>query len=403
MSTPLLDRFHFLARDEQHTKTPVRAEAPSVKAVQGVATLRLYDPLDSWGGPFGLSAKEFVTVLDELPDDTGEIRLLINSPGGEVFQGIAILNALRAHPAHVTAVVEGLAASAASFIAAGVDELLLMPNSEIFVHDAFGLCVGDATDMQKMAEDLAHMSDNIASVYAAKAGGIAEDWRAVMLAETWYSADEAVSVGLADRVLTTSGDGDRGAAKDRFDLSIFNHAGRSHAPAPKPPAASADGSTSTEGGTAVAFSDASVTDMRRKLGVAEDADEAIILAALDEALEERTEPVNTKVPEGHVTVSKAEWDETRGDAQRGAAAAKKLHETEREAALDQHRDRYLPANRQAWRDEYDRNPKATVEALEKRPVVIPLDELGHEVDQDGSQGQSLDDVRSQPAYQNWSM
>ncbi|MGI8682064.1 MAG: head maturation protease, ClpP-related [Mycobacteriales bacterium] len=400
MSTPLFDRFHFLARDGQHAKTPIRAEVPSVKTDQGVATLRLYDPLDSYGGPFGLSAKEFVGALDELPDNTTEIRLLINSPGGEVFQGIAILNALRAHPAHVVAVVEGIAASAASFIAAGADELLMMPNAEIFVHDALGLCVGDATDMQKMAEDLAHVSGNIASVYAARAGGTTESWRAVMLAETWYSADEAVSAGLADRVLTTSG-GDQNATKDRFDLSIFNHVGRSKAPAPILPSASAVGSTPTqERSPAVAFSDEGTTTMRQKLGIAEDADEATILAALAEALDERTDPpaASPDVPEGHVVIPQAALADLQTNAAAGAQAAETLRVQNRESFLDANRTKFAPANRAAWAKEFDRDPVNTAKHFEAAPEIMPVGELGFDAEPTDSE-----DVTESAAYKNWSM
>jgi ATP-dependent protease ClpP protease subunit len=73
--------------------------------------MRLYDIIDAFGGPWGVSAKEFTQVLDSIPDDVNEIQLRINSPGGDVFDGIAILNALRAHDARVVACRRGLAAS----------------------------------------------------------------------------------------------------------------------------------------------------------------------------------------------------------------------------------------------------------------------------------------------------
>lgn len=211
-----------------------RAEVPSADVDGTTATIRLYDPVDSWGEWWGVSAKEFASVIDELPDEVDEIRLLINSPGGDVFDGIAILNALRAHDARVVAVVEGLAASAASFIAAGADELVMMRNSELMVHDAWGLCVGNAADMLWMAEQLGRVSDNIASIYAEKAGGTVESWRAIMETETWYSAEEAVEAGLADRVEKKAKADD---AKAQFDLSIFTYAGRENAPGPIAPEA----------------------------------------------------------------------------------------------------------------------------------------------------------------------
>lgn len=211
-----------------------RASVLEPDVADGVATIRLYDPIDSWGGEWGVSAKEFVRSLDALPADTGEIRLHINSPGGEVYEGITMLNALRNHKARVVAVVDGLAASAASFIATGADEVVMARNSQLMIHDAWGLCVGNAADMRDVAGRLDKISDNIASVYAAKAGGSVEDWRAAMLAETWYSDAEAVDAGLADRVEEPAAPEEQ--AKNAFDLSVFTYAGREQAPAPTIPA-----------------------------------------------------------------------------------------------------------------------------------------------------------------------
>lgn len=212
-------------------RPPLRAEAPSGKdAGDGVVTLRLYAPIDSWGGIWGVSAAEFAATLDDITAE--RIELHVNSPGGEVFEGIAILNALRQHPARVSAVVDGLAASAASFIAVGADELTMGHNSELMIHDAWGLCVGNAADMRDLAGRLDQLSDNIADIYARKAGGSTREWRDAMVAESWYSAEESVTAGLADRV---ADDGDA-EPSNRFDLSGFAHAGRSDAPPPPDPA-----------------------------------------------------------------------------------------------------------------------------------------------------------------------
>jgi ATP-dependent Clp endopeptidase proteolytic subunit ClpP len=206
-------------------------EAPNIDVQGSVATLRIYDAIDSWGEMFGVSAKEFANALDELPEEVEEIRLHINSPGGDSFDGIAILNALRAHPAKVVAIVDGIAASAASFIAAGADEMVMARNSELMIHDAWGLVVGNAEDMHSMADMLDHHSDNIASIYAEKTGTDVAEWRAAMRSETWYSAQEAVDAGLADRIETKKAS----KTKSQFDLSIFTYAGRENAPAPTLP------------------------------------------------------------------------------------------------------------------------------------------------------------------------
>lgn len=206
-----------------------RAEIPTVEVADTTATIRFYDAVDSWGGWSGLSANEFARALDALPAEVTELRLHINSPGGDVFDGLAILNALRSHSVRVVAIVDGLAASAASFIAAGADELIMMPNSELMIHDAWGVVVGNSADMVEMAALLDHVSDNIASIYAAKAGGDVETWRASMRKESWFSADEAVDAGLADSVAELPAPAE---ASNRFDLSIFTYAGRNAAPAP---------------------------------------------------------------------------------------------------------------------------------------------------------------------------
>jgi len=146
-----------------------------------------------------MSAKKFISTLDAIPD-ANEIQLHVNSPGGEIYEAIAILNALRAHPARVVAVVEGIAASAASFIASGADELQMARNTELMIHDAWGIGYGPAATMRDLADNLDRISNNIASIYAAKAGGTVESWRDAMLAETWYSAEDAVAAGLADSV-----------------------------------------------------------------------------------------------------------------------------------------------------------------------------------------------------------
>ena len=215
-----LDRLRAFARGGP------RSEAPTVDVTEGVATFRLYDPVDSWGGSWGLSAREMADVIDGL-EGVSEIRLHINSPGGEVFDAIAIVNLLRSHDARVVAIVDGIAASAASFIAASADETIMAPNSEMMIHDAWGACVGNAADMTAMAKVLDSLSGNIASIYATKAGTDIAAWREAMAAETWFTADEAVDAGLADRV-----DTDLAKVSNRFDLSIFTYAGRDHAPAP---------------------------------------------------------------------------------------------------------------------------------------------------------------------------
>jgi ClpP class serine protease len=139
-----------------------------------------------------------------------------------VFDGLAIYNALRSHPAQVTVTVDGLAASIASVIAMAGDRVVMNRGAMMMIHDASSLSVGNAQEMRATADLLDKASDNIASIYADRAGGTPEEWRGQMRAETWYLAAEAVDVGLADEAVT---DPEEDAASSdmaaHWDLSIF--------------------------------------------------------------------------------------------------------------------------------------------------------------------------------------
>lgn len=176
-------------------------------------------------------------VQNQLNDiKAGTIEVHVNSPGGDVFDGIAITNMLRSHPATINVVVDGLAASAASFIAMAGDSVAMMPNSQMMIHDASGICAGNGGEMRQMADLLDKASDNIADMYARRSGAPVEQWRAAMKAESWYNDQEAVDAGLADRVIDLSEQ--RTAPTDQqssrmWNLSWFRYDGRQGAPAPQ--------------------------------------------------------------------------------------------------------------------------------------------------------------------------
>lgn len=195
------------------------------------AELLLYDEIGGW---WGSTAEEFVADLRQVT--APNLRVRVNSPGGSVTDGLAIANALRAHPANVIVQVDGIAASIASVIAIAGNRLVMMPQSMLMVHEASGLCIGDAAEMQKMADVLGLISDNIASAYAAKAGGTAADWRSVMLAETWYLAEDAVAAGLADEAVTAASEpaDDDPAMHARWDLAAYGYQGPKQPEKPKP-------------------------------------------------------------------------------------------------------------------------------------------------------------------------
>lgn len=196
----------------------------------------------SIGGWFGMWADEFIDELKAVT--TSKISLRLNSPGGSVFDGIAIANAIRNHPATVTVYVDSLAASIASVIAMSGDRLVMMPQSQIMVHNASGACYGDATEMTKMADLLDKQSRNIAEAYAQHTGRPLAEWTQYMVDETWFSAEEALSVGLADEVVPmrskTPAPAEEPATAEAhmhksWDLSMYRYAGREQAPAPNSP------------------------------------------------------------------------------------------------------------------------------------------------------------------------
>lgn len=145
------------------------------------------------------TAKEVQEKLNEFDDEP--VRVRINSGGGDVYEGIAILNTLRAYSGDITVVIESLAASAASFIAVGTGgRVVIRPNAEVMVHKAWAMLSGNADDIDKMRADLARQDVKLAKIYADRAGGSLDDWLSVMAAETWYTADEALAAGLVDEI-----------------------------------------------------------------------------------------------------------------------------------------------------------------------------------------------------------
>ena len=173
-------------------------------------------------GAWGITAEGFVSELAQL--NVADISVHLNSPGGDVFDGIAIMNALRDHPAKVTVQVDALAASIASVIAQAGDKVVMGRNSMMMIHNASGFAMGEAADLRKMADLLDSTTANIADVYAQRAGGKPAEWLALMADETWFGADEAVTAGLADEVAPLPAERSAHQQAARFDLSVYNHA-----------------------------------------------------------------------------------------------------------------------------------------------------------------------------------
>lgn len=172
----------------------------------------LYDEIGYWG----VTAQQFIADLQA--NDADALTIRVNSPGGDVFDGFAIHNAIKADPRPITVVVDGLAASAASYIAIAGDEVRMAENAFMMIHNAWAMVIGNANDLLDMAETMQKFDNQLAGMYDRKAGGGRKKWRDLMDAESWFNADEAKELGLIDAVI-----GEEEPAAMAFDVSQFHN------------------------------------------------------------------------------------------------------------------------------------------------------------------------------------
>jgi ATP-dependent Clp protease protease subunit len=185
----------------------------SIRARGTGAEVLIYDEI----GAYGVSAKGFLAELGALPEGV-PIDLRLNSPGGSVFDAVAIYNALQRHEGAITASIDGIAASAASYIAMAGDEIVMPENAFLMIHDPSGLVMGTAADMREMAGTLDKIAGAMVRGYAARSGRTEEEIAALMAAETWFDARDALEAGLATRMIEPV----RIAAS--FDIGRFGNA-----------------------------------------------------------------------------------------------------------------------------------------------------------------------------------
>lgn len=204
------------------------------------ATIYLYDMIvdtddeaEWWGG---VSPQAFVKALNAMTAPT--IHLRVNSPGGSVFAARAMEQAIREHPSNIVAHVDGLAASAASFLIMSAGQIEAAPGAFIMIHKAWTIAWGNSDDLVTTAGLLDQIDASLVKTYAARTGQEPDEIAGWMKAETWFEADRAVELGFADRVAestkTAQTSARAQALASAWDLSAYQHAPKA-APAPSTP------------------------------------------------------------------------------------------------------------------------------------------------------------------------
>lgn len=183
----------------------------NAKANSNEVEVFIYDEI----GYFGKRAKDFIAALKPYRDAGNSLHVRINSPGGDVFDGIAIGNYLATYPHAVRATVDGMAASIASVIAASVKKVTIAANAFLMIHNPWTIAMGDAEEFKKTADFLDKIRDSLVTTYEAKSGKDRDTIVKWMDAETWFNANEAKAAGLVDAI------GDAAEAKAAFALDRF--------------------------------------------------------------------------------------------------------------------------------------------------------------------------------------
>lgn len=176
-----------------------------------------------------MSAAQFVQDLAAIT--AAKIHLRINSPGGDVFEGRAIATAIREHPAEVLAHVDGLAASAASYVALAADRVQISRGAMFMIHNAWVFALGNRDDLRKMADLLEKIDGDLVADYVRETGAAQDQVEAWMAAETWFTAEEALEAGFADAIAGDEEDDEEdedeamaAARATAWDLAAYDNA-----------------------------------------------------------------------------------------------------------------------------------------------------------------------------------
>lgn len=196
----------------------IRAEA-AAEGTDAPATVRLYDVIDPY---FGVSASLFAETMAGLK----AVDLHINSPGGNVFEAVAIAAIIANHQHPVNCFIDGLAASSATRVALACKTVSIADTAMMMIHDSWAMAWGNKDELRDMAGLLEKVDGNIANDYARKTGKPLDEIVTMMSDETWFTAQEAVDAKLADAIFSTTQA--EGAAN--WDVTVYKNAPK---PAPK--------------------------------------------------------------------------------------------------------------------------------------------------------------------------
>lgn len=202
MSLRQLPKINALSIDGVKWDAPSDAVGKWDASVRGAAddtTITIYDMIGSDGWSEGVTAKRIGAALRSI--GSRDVTALINSPGGDFFEGLAIYNLLREHPHKITVKVVGLAASAASVIAMAGDEIQVAKSGFLMIHNAWSIVIGNRHDLRSAADVMDQFDASMADLYAAAAGIDVKEAAAMMDAETWMNGQAAVDAGFATALL----------------------------------------------------------------------------------------------------------------------------------------------------------------------------------------------------------
>lgn len=181
-------------------------------------TITIYDVIgEDWWSGGGFTLKRAAAALRSIGEGR-DVAVNINSPGGDMFEGIAIYNLFAAHKGRVTVNVMGLAASAASIIAMAGDEILMGEGSQLMIHNSWGMVVGNRHDLAAAAETFTGFDQSLADIYHARTGMKKAEIEKLMDAETFLRPEDAIAQGFADGKSSVTGEP---AAKNTMDRALM--------------------------------------------------------------------------------------------------------------------------------------------------------------------------------------